>query len=161
MSKKEKELQFVEVDGKKVYEIIDTLDMGAFKHNCRLVKDFGDGRFQVEHSVFHDKAFLGNVKTILYGYDSKGKKLFSEEILTPKGNKLLYDRNRAALQDSKNDFRGSLTRESQATPENIIGKQIAKNLDVSKLTPELEAQLIALGVSPESIVLAKKKASTK
>jgi hypothetical protein len=155
MSKKEKELQFITVNDEKIFEITDQLDLGSFKHNARLIKDFKDGRLQVEHSVFHGGTFLGNVKTIIYAYDDSGKGQFKAELETPKASKLIYDRNRQALQDSKNDFRGDKTRTSKAKPETKLSKQIAQNVDLLNLTPDQIEAFKRLGIDPASIIPTK------
>lgn len=151
-----KELQFItDANGVKIEEITDTLKLDGHKHNARLVKDYKDGRLLVEHSVFSDngKTFLGNVKTTLFDYGEDGKKRFIEEVeSTPaKADKIIFDRNRQALQDAKNELRGELTRQSTAKPETRIARTIRKTVDVSALTEAQRQALEVLGVDPDSL----------
>lgn len=150
-----KELQFIMDSDIKIEEITDTLKLNGHKHNGRLVKDYKDGRLLVEHSVFSDsgKTFLGNVKTVIFDYSENGKKRFIEEIeSTPaKADKIIFDYNRQALQDAKNELRGELTRQSTAKPETKIARAITKNVDVTALTEPQREALKALGIDPDSL----------
>lgn len=157
MSKKDeekKDLQFITVNDKKVYEIDDTLDLGEHSHNVRLIEDYKDGRLLVEHSYYTDrgKTFLGNVKTVIFTYDDQGTSQFKAELDTPKANKIKYDRNRQALQDSKNTARGDATRESKADPNVKVGRAITKKLKEGSLTLD---KLIAAGIDIEELGLTK------
>ena len=139
MAKKEEkiqDLQFITIGDKKVYEIKDTFVLGAHKYNVRLVEDKQDGSYLVEHSVFSDsgKRFIGNVRTVIYASDEKGKVLYHAEIDSPQGDRLIYDRNRQALSDSKNDYRSNEGR--GLDPKAKAQKAIVSSLKTSTLPEE-------------------------
>lgn len=152
---KEKVLQSITVNGETINEIDESIDVDGRKFNVRLIEDFKDGRLKVEHSVFHNKTFLGNVTTILYRSNPDGIKQLIADLGTGKASRIIYDRNRQALSDSKNEFRGDQTRESKVKPETKVSKQIAANIDFSKLTSEQIKAFQTLGVDISTIKLTK------